>query len=82
MLQPKNYSEELSNSRANNSVFPGLITPIIKLIRDLKVIYILTNFGTDYFIFVDARMQTKSNIAFFLLIQGQITPFVLVRVYP
>ena len=31
VLRTKNYSKELSNSRANNSSCSGLITPIIKL---------------------------------------------------
>ena len=54
----KNYSRELSNSRANNSsnCCSGLITPIIKLIRDLKVMYILTKFGSKWLIFVDATV--------------------------
>ena len=29
MLRTKNYSKELSNSRANNSSYSGLITPIM-----------------------------------------------------
>ena len=33
-----------------------LIKSIIKLIRDLIVIYILTKFGADWSIFVDARV--------------------------
>ena len=41
MLRAKNYSKKLSNSMANNSSCSGLITPTIKLIRNLKVIYIL-----------------------------------------
>ena len=32
MLQTKNYSYELSNSKANNSTCSGLITPLIKII--------------------------------------------------
>ena len=44
------------NSRANNSGCSGLICPIIKLIRDLMVTYILTKFGVDWLIFVDARL--------------------------
>ena len=35
-------------------------------------IYIVAKFGTDWSIFADARMLTKSNMANFL-IQGQIT---------
>ena len=38
MLLTKNYSNELSYSRANNSTSSGLISPIIKLIQDLRVI--------------------------------------------
>ena len=56
LLQTKNYSNDLSNSRANNSTCSGPITPLIKLIRDLRVIYILTNFGTNWLIFVDATV--------------------------
>ena len=52
MLRTKNYS----NSRANNSTCSSLITPIIELVRDLRVIYILTNFGTNWLIFVDATV--------------------------
>ena len=37
----------------------GPIISIIKLIRDLMVIYILTKFGTDWLIFVDARVLTR-----------------------
>ena len=33
MLQTKNYSNELSNSRANNSTCSGWITPIIELLE-------------------------------------------------
>ena len=36
MLWTKNYSNKLSNSRPNNSTCSDQITPIIKLIRDLK----------------------------------------------
>ena len=44
-------------------------------------IYILAKFGTDWSIFADARVLTKSNMAKFL-IQGQITWTVLVRLVP
>ena len=37
----------------------GPISSIINLIRDLMVIYILTKFGADWFIFVDARVLTR-----------------------
>ena len=40
-------------------------------------IYIVAKFGTDWSIFADARVLTKSNMANFL-IQGQITQAVLV----
>ena len=40
ILRTKNYSNELSNSRAYKSSCSGLITPIIELIRDFIVIYI------------------------------------------
>ena len=56
MLQTKNYSNELSNSRVKNSTCSCLITPIIELIRDLRAIYILTNFGTNWLIFVEATV--------------------------
>ena len=52
MLRTQNYFKELSNSRANKSSCSGLITPIIELIRDLEVIYILTKSGTNWLIFV------------------------------
>ena len=35
------------------------ISSIIKLIRDLMVIYILTKFGDDWLIFVDDRVLTR-----------------------
>ena len=37
----------------------GLINFIIELIRALVVIYILTKFGDDWLIFVDARVLTS-----------------------
>ena len=42
--------------------------------------YIITMFGADLLLFVDARLQTKSNI--FFLFQGQITPDVTVGFDP
>ena len=36
----------------------GPITSITELIRDLMVIYILTNFGADWLISVDVRVLT------------------------
>ena len=77
----KSVSAIFQNSRANNSGYSGFICSIIKLIRDLKGIYILAMFGTDWSIFADARVLTKSNMANFL-IQGQITRTVLVRLVP
>ena len=55
ILHTKNYSKELSNSRANNSSCSSLITPIIKLIRDLKS---HKNFDQvwNWLIFVDATV--------------------------
>ena len=58
-----------------------ILCPIIKLIRDLMGIHIVARFGTDWSLFVDARVLTKSNMANFL-IQGQITQTVLVRLVP
>ena len=43
-------------SRANNSRCSGPIRSIIELIRDLMITYILTKFGADWLIFVDARV--------------------------
>ena len=40
-------------------------TSIIELIRDLMVIYILTKFGADWSIFVNAGVLTKSYSAIF-----------------
>ena len=56
IIRIKNYSNEHYNSRANNSTCSGPITPLITLIRDIRVIYILTNFGTNWLIFVDATV--------------------------
>ena len=50
---------KFSNSRADNSDSSGPINSIIKLIRDLIIIYILTKFGADLLIFVDARVLTR-----------------------
>ena len=47
---------KFSNSRADNSDSSGPISSIIKLIRDLMVIYVLTKFSADWLIFVDARV--------------------------
>ena len=51
---------KFSNSRADNSDSSGLINSIIKLIRALVVIYILTKFGDDWLIFVDARVLARN----------------------
>ena len=45
------------------------------------IIYILTKFGADWSIFVDARVQTKSDSEFFQ-IQGQITLDILLQFDP
>ena len=46
------------------------------------IIYnIVAKFGTDWSIFADVRVLTKSDMANFL-IQGQITRTVLVRLVP
>ena len=50
---------KFSNSRAYNSDISGLISSIIKLIRDLMVIYILTKSDLDWLIFVDARVLRR-----------------------
>ena len=51
---------KFSNSRADNLDSSGPISSIIDLIRDLMVIYILTKFGADWFIFVDDRVLTRN----------------------
>ena len=56
MLRTKNYSKELSNSRTNNSSCSGPITPKIKLIPDLMVMYIMAKFGANWLKIVDARV--------------------------
>ena len=80
-VQTKSVSAIFPNSRANNSKFSGLICSTIILIQDLMGRYIAAKFGTDWSIFADARVLTKSNMANFL-IQGQITRTVLVRLDP
>ena len=47
---------KFSNSRAGNSNSSGLINSTIELIQALVVIYILTKFGDDWLIFVDATV--------------------------
>ena len=47
---------KFSNSRVDNSDSSGPIKSIVSLIRDLIVTYILTKFGVDWSIFVDARV--------------------------
>ena len=60
MLESKHsqYGKFL-NSRADNSDSSGPIGSIIELIRALVVIYILTKFGDDWLIFVDAIVLTS-----------------------
>ena len=53
---------KFSNSRADNSGSSGPITTIIELIRALVVIYILTKFGDDWLIFVDAVFLNLSVV--------------------
>ena len=50
---------KFSNSRADNSDSSDPISFIIKLMRDIMVIYILTKSGADWLIFVDARVLTR-----------------------
>ena len=47
-----------SNSRADNLESSGPISSIKELIQALVVMYILTKFGDDWLIFVDARVLT------------------------
>ena len=77
----KSYLAIFPNSRANNSGLSGSILLMIKLTLDLMGIYIVAKFGTDWSIFADARVLTKSNMANFL-IQGQITRTVRVQLVP
>ena len=42
-----------------NSDSSDLISSLIELIRALMVIYILTKFGADWLIFVDAKVLTR-----------------------
>ena len=44
---------------AYDSDSSGPISSVIELIRDLMVIYILTKFGAEWLIFVDARVLTR-----------------------
>ena len=55
-VQTKSDSAIFANSRANDSDSSRPIKSIIELIRDLMVEYILTKFGADWLIFVDARV--------------------------
>ena len=60
MLECKqNQIWQFSHSRADNSDSSGTISSTIKLISDLMVIYILTKFGIDWLIFVDARVLIR-----------------------
>ena len=56
IIRTKNYSNEHYNSRANISTCSGLFTPLINFIRVHRVIYILTNFPTNWLMFVDATV--------------------------
>ena len=60
MLECKSVNKvkygKFSKSRADNSDSSGPISSMIELNRDLIVIYILTEFGIDWLIFVDARV--------------------------
>ena len=56
MVYTKSDSAISANSRVNNSDNFGPIKTIINLIQDLIVTYILTKFGADWLIFVDARV--------------------------
>ena len=53
-----------SNSRAGHNR-SYLIRTMIELIKDIMVTKILTKFGADLFIYVDAIVQTKSISAIF-----------------
>ena len=53
----------------------------MELIRDLMGINTVAKFGTDWSVFADARVLTKSNMANFL-IQRQIIRTVLVQLDP
>ena len=55
-VEIKSNSTNFPNSRANNSKYSRTIIPIIELIRDLMVIYIVTKFDAGWFIFADARV--------------------------
>ena len=66
----KSYSAIIANSRANNSDSSGSITSIIKLLRDLMVTYILTKFGADWLIFVDAS-ENKVRFSNFSKFKGK-----------
>ena len=61
MLENKHSQiwQKFSNSRADNYNSSGPINSIIQLIRSLVVIYILTKFGDDWLIFVNARALTS-----------------------
>ena len=55
-VETESDSAIFKKSRANNSDSSGAFRSIIKLIQDLMVTYILTKFGADWFIFVDATV--------------------------
>ena len=49
------FNFSISISRADNTDWSGMTWPIIKPIQDLMLIFIVTKFGADWFIFVDVR---------------------------
>ena len=55
-MKTKSDSAIFANSKAYNSDSSGPIKSITELIKDLTVTYILTKFGSDWSIFVDARV--------------------------
>ena len=55
-VETKSDSAIFASSRANNSDSSAPIKSINEIIQDLMVTYILTKFGADWLIFVDARV--------------------------
>ena len=64
----KNYSKELSNSRANNYSCSGLITPTMELIQDPRFKYILTKFGTHWLTKFGTHWLTKFGTNWFTFV--------------
>ena len=56
MVLTKSDSAIFANSRGNNSDSSGPIKSKINLIQDLMVTYILSKFGANWLVFVDARV--------------------------